>query len=96
MSVRNAVENAENLPNGARVYLFGSACYRQHPRDIDLLFVYDDRILPPEEAYGSFRPMSEYVGDQVGIHVHPTVLSVSEFEASNFLEKVEPVELRMA
>jgi hypothetical protein len=92
--VRNVVKNAENLPSGVYIYLFGSACYRQQPEDIDILYVYDASIVPSDTAYARFRPLSRSIEDAVGIRVHPTVLSTKELMESSFLERVEPIELR--
>jgi hypothetical protein len=94
MSVRNAVESVENLPDGSRVFLFGSACYRSHPSDIDILYIYDSKLVPPEDAYARFRPVSNEIARSVGINVHATVLSETEVKESRFLERVEPHELR--
>lgn len=94
MSVRNAVENVEDLPDGSRVFLFGSACYRSHPRDIDILYIYDANSVPPRDAYARFRPVSNEITRSVGVNVHATVLSTTEVQESRFLERVEPHELR--
>ena len=94
MSVRNAVENVENLPDGSRVFLFGSACYRSDPSDIDILYIYDAESAPPKDAYARFLPVSNEITRSVGIDVHATVLSTTEVQESKFLERVEPQELR--
>ena len=94
MSVRTAVEDVENLPDGSRVFLFGSACHRSHPSDIDILYIYDPKLVRPEDAYARFRPVSNEIARSVGINVHATVLSVTEVEESRFLDQVEAHELR--
>lgn len=93
-SVRNVVENAEDLPRGTSIYLFGSACYRQHPEDIDILIVYDTAVVPSSAAYSRFQPLSRSIEDAVRIPVHTTVLSIQELQDSSFIERVEPTELR--
>lgn len=93
-SVKNVVENAADLPNGTRVYLFGSACYRQRPQDIDILIVYDEDVVPSRSAYSCFQPLSRSIEDAVRIPCHPTVISIREINNSRFIERVEPTELR--
>ena len=92
--MRKVVENAQDIPSGVRIYLFGSACYRQRPNDIDMLYVYDATIVPTDTAYSRFQPLSRRIEEAVGIHVHHTVLSPKEAMESRFIERIEPVELR--
>jgi len=93
-SVRNAVQNARGLPDGVQVFLFGSVCYRDHPNDIDMLFVYDASLLPPRSAYGAFRPLMAEIEAMVDIPIRSVVLSQDEARESGFVEEVEPIELR--
>lgn len=93
-SVTNAVANAGNLPSNAHIYLFGSACHREQPKDIDILYVYDTTTTPSEMAFAEFRPLSRDIQAAIGIQVHPTVLSTKELADSQFLQRVEPIELR--
>ena len=92
--MRRVVENAKHLPSGVRIYLFGSACYRERPNDIDLLYVYDATTVPTDTAYSRFQPLSRQIEDVVGIRVHPTVLSTKEAMESLFIERIEHIELR--
>ena len=92
--MKSAVEDAGTLPSSVRIYLFGSACYRQCPSDIDILIVYDADIVSPIDAYSAFRHVTRRIEERVGIHVHQTVLTKAEVEHSRFIEKIEPIELR--
>ena len=94
MSVRSVVKNAESLPDGVQVFLFGSACYREHPNDIDLLFVYDANVLPARSAYAALKPLMLEIESIVSVPVRSVVLSDDEAGSSRFIEQVEPIELR--
>lgn len=93
-SVKNAVANANNLPNNTCIYLFGSACHRQQPDDIDILCVYDTAEIPSDTAFAQFRPLTHQIRAATGIPVHPTILSTKELVDAEFLQRVEPIELR--
>jgi hypothetical protein len=92
--VKNIVANAGCLPEGVRVFLFGSACYRECPNDIDLLFVYDASCLSPRSAYAALRPLMTEIENVVAVPVRSVVLSDNEARESRFIEEVEPIELR--
>ena len=88
------IGNATGLPDGASVYLFGSACYRNRPNDIDMLFVYNASLLPPATAYAAFKPLIRRIESEVAIPVHPVVLSEREAQESGFIEDIEPIALK--
>lgn len=94
MSVKHVVENAKNLPDGVQVFLFGSACYREQPNDIDMLFVYDSHVIPARSAYAVLQPLMADIRDTADVPVRPVILSDNEARASHFIEDVEPIELR--
>jgi hypothetical protein len=93
MSVTKSVASAKNLPSGARVFIFGSACYREDPNDIDMLFLYDSSTLPPHAAYSAFQPLLKLINKAINKSIHSIVLSIEEAEASHFIKNVEPIEL---
>ena len=93
-SVKNVVGNATGLPDGASVYLFGSACYRDRPHDVDMLFVYNTSLLPPATAYTAFKPLVRLIESEVAIPVHPIVLSEHEARKTGFIEDIEPIVLK--
>jgi hypothetical protein len=45
------------------------------PRDVDLLFIYDEEAVPPFEVYTHVRPLSLALQRLIGVPVHPTILS---------------------
>ena len=94
MSVKIAVENAKNVPEGIQVFLFGSACYRVQPSDIDMLIVYDADIISAESAYAKMQPLLAEIRAITVIPVRPVILSDQEARDSHFIEDVEPIELR--
>ena len=94
VNVKNAVANAKNLPSNTCIYLFGSACHREQPSDIDILCVYDTSVIPSDAAFARFVPLSQQIHAATGIPVHPTILSTKELADGRFLQRVEPIELR--
>ncbi len=94
MSVTRVVKNAKSLPDGVQVFLFGSACYRENPNDIDMLFVYDAGVIPARSAYATLQPLMLEIQKIADVPVRPVVLSDHEARASGFIEDVEAIELR--
>lgn len=94
VNVKIAVENAKNIPDGVQVFLFGSACYRDQPNDIDLLIIYDSDIMSAESAYAELLPLLADIRAITVIPVRPVILSDQEARDSHFIEDVEPIELR--
>ena len=93
-NVRNVVDAAESLPDGVTVFLFGSACYRDCPNDIDMLFVYEAASLPPQSAYSALQPLMAEIENAVGVPVRSVVLTEEEARESGFVSEVEAIELR--
>lgn len=91
--MKKAVGNARSLPDGVQVFLFGSACYRNNPNDIDMLFVYDSSLIPPKSAYPAFRPIITEIEKMVGISVRSVVLSQDEARETGFIDEIEPIQL---
>ena len=90
LSARNAIADAESHLDGFRVFLFGSARYKDKPSDIDLLFVYDPTRIAPQLAYQQLRPVFHAVSLATGCPVHPVVLSQIEEHETEFIESLDP------
>lgn len=93
-SVKSIVANTKRLPDGVDVFVFGSACYRIHPNDIDMLFIYDANLLPPQSAYSAIRPLIVDIQNKVSLSVHSVILTRREASDSRFVDEVEPIRLR--
>lgn len=73
--------------------MFGSACYRIRPNDIDMLFIYDASLLPPGTAYSAFKPLMTDIEHSVGIPIHSVVLSQDEASKTGPLWLKEPLKI---
>ena len=89
-SVQNAREK-NGVPDRIKIYVFGSAVYHTKPRDVDLLFIYDETQDPPNTAYSKIRPMLFTLAADFETPIHPIILSKSELAESEFMDIAEPV-----
>lgn len=93
MNVRRELKRIENVPRGATIYLFGSACYLKNPEDVDILVVYDPSLIPPEKAYSCIRPISVAAERVTNRNIHLTVLTNKEAADTGIIDAVEAIEL---
>ena len=70
------------------LYIFGSALQTTSPRDLDLLLVIDESIVPVHQAYLRSRPMVELLQGMIGLPVDLTVLTKQEERTSCFAAEV--------
>jgi len=78
---------ATAVPEGWRVYVFGSALCSQQPSDLDLLCVYDPKRVVPSAAYDQIRLLARALTDALNAQVDLTVLSDSEAVETDFVSK---------
>jgi hypothetical protein len=90
-NARRIVANTANHLDGVQVYLFGSSCFADEPYDIDLLFVYDQSTIMPNEAYAHFQPIIRELEQTSGIPVHPVVITLGEERDTNFIKRVKAI-----
>lgn len=83
-NVKERLKSAAGLPDGIRLYMFGSSLEGTADSDIDLLFVYDSNKIHPIEIYHQLERFFSEVQSLVGRPVHPVVLSVLEEEQIQF------------
>jgi predicted nucleotidyltransferase len=86
IQIRTLLAAAENVPKGVRLYLFGSVIQGSIDSDIDLLCVYEARILRPAHAYSQLRPLIDDLKARIGLPVHPVVLTTTEEREVRFIE----------
>ena len=72
------------LPDGAEIYVFGSALWSKHPNDVDVLVVYDPKLCPPENAHSSIAESIRSLADALGRHIHLTLLTQQEERGCDF------------
>jgi hypothetical protein len=76
-----------DIPEGVRVFSFGSALDSFGFRDIDLLCVYDVDRIEPGAIYGQLRPLFEGLRARYGVRVHPVVLTEREEREVEFARR---------
>lgn len=82
------------VPEGWRVFVFGSALCSQRPSDLDLLCVYDPKRVVPSAAYDQMRLLARALTDALNAPVDLTVLSNSEAVETDFVSKEHCVMLK--
>lgn len=89
--IRNRLRDAEDLLKGVRFYLFGSVIDGSIDSDIDLLCVYDNTELSPEDVYVWLQPLFNDLHARFGSIVHPVLLTNAEEAQVHFIESEECV-----
>jgi len=87
MTRKDKLSIATAVPEGWRVYVFGSALCSQQPSDLDLLCVYDPKRVVPSAAYDQIRLLARALTDALNAQVDLTVLSDSEAVETDFVSK---------
>jgi hypothetical protein len=80
------------VPEGWRLYVFGSYLTRPEPRDLDILGIYDRARVDPSRAYSSIRDVIALEA-VAGVPVQLTLLSIQEAEEIRFVETEECIPL---
>lgn len=80
-------------PEGIRLFVFGSYLISATPGDIDLLAVYDPKLVPHHEIYARLESAICRLRTFVGLDVDLTVLSVREATDSLFVQEEGAVEV---
>jgi hypothetical protein len=80
-SVQDVVGN-----EGVALYIFGSALQTLQPDDLDLLIVYDNRLLSVENALSFRRGLSKSITDALELPADLVLLSKCEAQQSRFVE----------
>lgn len=89
-NAKHVIADAANRLDGVQVFLFGSSRFTENPSDIDLLFVYDQSKIAPNEAHARFRPIICELERATGIPVRPVVITLAEERDTGFIESVKP------
>src|SRR4051794_21334200 len=77
---------APTVPTGWRLWLFGSALRSPHPRDVDLLLVYDLDV-SFEEVEEVRAAIAKIACETVGLKPHLVVLNTREAAETAFAAK---------
>jgi hypothetical protein len=73
------------VPSGWRVFLFGSALWREAPRDLDLLCIYDPSCVAAGSAYDEIVAFASAIAASAGLPLDLTVLSEREAAQTDFI-----------
>lgn len=86
-----SVSDAER--RGTEVWLFGSACDSDTPRDIDILVVYDTDALSVSEAIAFRTRLADQVAADGGVPADIVLLNRNEVALTKFLERIQAVKI---
>jgi predicted nucleotidyltransferase len=82
------------IPSGFLVYVFGSFLHRQTTAsDLDVLGVYNSKLISPRAAYKHFRPFTAKLQKHLGLRIDVTLLSIEESETNDFIRETGCVPL---
>jgi predicted nucleotidyltransferase len=75
-------------------YVFGSAVTSlEGAHDLDILIVYHRNAVPPDRIYPKLRAFLYLLQLEFGLPVHPTVLTLEEERAEQFVERLKCIPL---
>jgi hypothetical protein len=91
-TMANPFITAEDEPTG-RVFIFGSWLNSPVPKDLDLVFIYDDGVCSPQDAIIARQALKE-CGARLGLTIHVILLSEAENAQCGFIKSVGAVPLK--
>jgi predicted nucleotidyltransferase len=84
------------IPEGSRVFLFGSVLTGRSPADVDVLVVYDPIRCPPADAYTQHSALCEALAAALDLRVHATLLTEGEERATELGLRTKAIPLELA
>lgn len=78
-------------PLNTKWYIFGSFLHSDSPSDIDLLVVYDPLEVHPKNVTKHCKPLFAAIEQAISLKVHSTILTCSEEQESEFVERSKAV-----
>ena len=78
---------------GIEAFLFGSANYKKYPTDIDLLLIYDPRVIAIDKSIDLRRRLRAAIKKEIGLPVDILLLSKREAKETKFLSRVRAISL---
>jgi predicted nucleotidyltransferase len=97
MLLQNLVKNkrrSKEIRSNYTLYLFGS--YYNDPKkanDIDLLIVYDKRVLSIEDVLDERRTLRSLIKQDIGLLVDICILNQTEYEDDEMMKYIKKIEL---
>src|SRR5690349_7124828 len=91
--IREIQSALSRIPDGFKIYVFGSYLRRDDPADIDILGVYDQKQVPDADAHDRIQSFTHWLEERIGLPVHITLLSNIEAVSIGFIEAERCVEL---
>jgi predicted nucleotidyltransferase len=79
------------IPEGSRLFIFGSVLTSSSPNDLDVLVVYDPVTCPSHRAYAIHRDLVSDLEDLYALPVHLTLLTPSEELGTAFIARTKAV-----
>jgi hypothetical protein len=81
------------VPEGSRVFVFGSVINLDNPRDVDVLVVYDPDICQPALAYRQHLDLRVSLESLLDVPVHITLLTEAEEAETGLVRLAKAIEL---
>jgi predicted nucleotidyltransferase len=81
-------EGVAGLP-GIELYLFGSVLTSERPKDVDLVIVYDPSLVDVDKAIAIRQSLRSGIHEVAGVPADILLLSTSEVEQTNFLNRID-------
>lgn len=85
--------NLHSICHNVSIFLFGSALYSNEPNDIDLLVIYNEKMVKIPQALNFRKNLRESIFDSFLISAHICLLSSDEIEHQCFIEQESAIEI---
>jgi predicted nucleotidyltransferase len=72
-------------PKGSTAYIFGSALETDHPNDLDVLIVYEQKLCPTDAVYDRHKKFVRNIEESLEIEIDCTFLSEREEKNIQFI-----------
>lgn len=76
---------------GIRIWMFGSACVSETPKDIDVLIVYDATVVPIGLAIELRGRLANLIAAEAKLPADIVLLSCQEVAETQFIERIQPI-----
>jgi predicted nucleotidyltransferase len=78
---------------GVKIYLFGSILQNINANDVDVLFVYDDKLITAKDVYKVIEQARKDISKYFNKYVHLMILSETEINKTDIILRFGCVEL---
>jgi hypothetical protein len=79
--------------NGIELWLFGSVLHSDNPQDIDLVLIYDKKVIPVDGALELRKHVRRICERTFNIGIDVTLLNVSEANETGFIKMTNAIKV---